>query len=213
MKHNIQIWDINRLVPYEKNVKIHDQQQVARIAQSIREFGWTQPIVVDIHGSIIAGHGRRLAAISLGMTEVPVWVRDDLDEVQVRALRLADNRVAEGQIDTMLFRKELEDLDFDLTGIFDAKELQFSIADLGEIDTSSFVPDLDAAVALQTEATKQRAAEVTSKPVSLGKLFGFDKVQGSNQLAVQRLIAFIEHKTGKKGEDALVAFSEGMSHE
>jgi ParB/RepB/Spo0J family partition protein len=213
MKPNIQIWAVDRLVPYSKNVKIHDEGQVKRIAQSIREFGWTQPIVVDIHGSIIAGHGRRLAAISLGMTEVPVWVRDDLDEAQVRALRLADNRVAEGQIDTMLFRKELEDLDFDLTGIFDAKELEFSIADLGDLDTSAFVPDLDAAVAEQSEATKQRASEVLAKPVALTKLFGFDKVQGTNQLAVQRLIAFIEHKTGKKGEDALVAFAEGVGHE
>ncbi|HBC3632750.1 ParB/Srx family N-terminal domain-containing protein, partial [Acinetobacter baumannii] len=124
----IQQWNVDEVKPYELNAKIHDKAQVERIAQSIKEFGWDQPIVVDKEGVIIKGHGRREAALLLGLKVVPVLVRSDLDEHQVRAARLADNRVAIGDIDTDLLQKELQTLNFDLEGIFDKKELNFVVA-------------------------------------------------------------------------------------
>lgn len=215
-KPNIQIWDIDRLIPYEKNVKIHDKKQVAVIKASLLEFGWSQPISVDASGSIIGGHGRRLATLDLVAMDpkwrnVPVWVRDDLTPEQVRALRLVDNKSAEGGIDTQMFRQELTDLDFDMTGFFTEKELTFSIADLGVVNMDAFIEDVSAAVDAQEAATKEVTAAVMAKPVPIGKLLGIDKVSAKNQLAVGRLMAEVELATGEKGEDALASLYRSMA--
>jgi hypothetical protein len=209
-KPAIEIWAVTRPIPYEINSKKHPPQQIAKIAGSIREFGWTQPIVVDRHGVIIAGHGRRLAAIELGLREVPVWVRDDLDDNQVKALRLVDNKSAESEIDTELFRQELAQLDFDLSEWFDPKELEYSLADLGEINTDAFVDDVAGAVDAQEEETRSKAAAAVDKPVALWKVLGFKEIQGRHQLTISRFMAEIEHRTGRKGEDALVEFAAGI---
>ena len=66
-------WSVSRLVPYARNARTHSEAQVAQIAASIREWGWTTPILVDEAGGLIAGHGRVMAARQLGITEVPVW--------------------------------------------------------------------------------------------------------------------------------------------
>lgn len=157
----IQQWNVDEVKPYELNAKIHDKAQVERIAQSIKEFGWDQPIVVDKEGVIIKGHGRREAALLLGLKVVPVLVRSDLDEHQVRAARLADNRVAIGDIDTDLLQKELQTLNFDLEGIFDKKELNFVVADLSGMNVDSIVLDLDSEIAKQTEETIKRSKKRT----------------------------------------------------
>jgi len=85
---------IDRLIPYIRNARTHTEEQVAQVAASIVEFGWTNPILVGADRVIIAGHARLLAARKLGMTEVPVIVLDHLSETQRRALVLADNRLA-----------------------------------------------------------------------------------------------------------------------
>jgi hypothetical protein len=206
MKPNIQVWDIARLIPYELNSKVHDDAQVAKIRKSIDEFGWTQPIVVDKEGVIIAGHGRRLAGLSRGDKKVPVWVRDDLSPEQVRALRLADNRVAIGNIDTDLLQKELATLDFSLDGIFDAKELDFVNADLGEVNTSAFVADLDAEIAAQAVETKAQIAAAAEKGVPIASALGFKTIKGADQRAVAMFMAQIEADSGKKGADAFIEF-------
>lgn len=208
VKPNLQVWAIERLVPYALNSKKHTPDQVKRIAASIKEFGWTQPIVVDKDGVIIAGHGRRLAGMELGHSKVPVWVRDDLDEMQVRALRLADNRVAEGEIDTELFRQELATLDFDLVGMFDAKELEFSTADLGDMNLDAFIEDVDAAVKTQEAGTKTKIEALQMKGIPLSKAFGFTEVKGANQIHVARFMAVAEAYSGKKGEDALIEYMQ-----
>jgi ParB-like nuclease domain len=205
-KPNIQIWPVERLVPYAQNVKKHGPESVKRLAKLIAEMGWTQPIVVDKDGVIIAGHGRRLAALELKHAQVPVWVRDDLDEMQVRALRLADNRVVDTELDTEMFRRELADLDFDLTGIFDAKELQFAVADLGEVNLDAFVDDVGAAVSKQEQETKEKIDQLGDKPVPIARVFGFKQVKSANQIHIARLMSEIERITGAKGEDALVAY-------
>lgn len=82
------------LIPFARNSRTHSEQQVAQIAASIREFGWTNPMLIDGEGGLIAGHGRLLAARKLGMAEVPCIVLDHLTEAQKRALVIADNQLA-----------------------------------------------------------------------------------------------------------------------
>ncbi len=90
----VERWTISRLVPYARNARTHSDAQVAQIAASIREWGWTTPILVDEAGGLIAGHGRVMAARQLGITEVPVVVARGWSEAQKRAYILADNKLA-----------------------------------------------------------------------------------------------------------------------
>lgn len=85
---------VESLIPYVKNSRTHSDAQVAQIAASIKEFGWTNPILVDGDNGIIAGHGRLLAARKLGYKEVPTIELADLTETQKRAYIIADNRLA-----------------------------------------------------------------------------------------------------------------------
>jgi len=130
----IQVWSIDRLLPYIRNARTHTDQQVAQVAASIREFGWTNPILVAADGTIIAGHARLAAARKLKMTEVPVIVLDHLTEAQRRALVLADNRLAlDAGWDEEMLRVELASLqedgfDLDLVGFTD-EELEDLLRD------------------------------------------------------------------------------------
>lgn len=134
----IEVWPLARLQPYAKNAKAHGADQVAKIAASMAEFGWTVPCLVADDGELIAGHGRVLAATQLGLTEAPVIVLGHLTEAQRRAYRIADNKLTElGTWDEALLTAELNDLlaeDYDLSLIgFDDAELQELLA--GEVDT------------------------------------------------------------------------------
>jgi hypothetical protein len=204
----IEVWDIDKLVPYDLNSKTHDPAQVEKIANAIQATGWDQPIVVDDKGVIIKGHGRRLAAIRLGQKQVPVLVRRDLSPEQVRAARLADNRVAISGIDSDLLKQELATLDFDLEGIFDKKELDFLDVDLGKLDVDAFVPDINLAVDNQQAESTRQVKEVDDRQVKLDKVFGFKTITGSDERHVARFIAMFESETGLTGADALVQFSK-----
>src|SRR6185503_8691385 len=91
----IELWPIDRPIPYARNARKIPDAAVDKVAASIKEFGWRQPIVVDEQGVIIAGHTRLLAARKLGLTEVPVHVAIGLTPAQVKAYRLLDNRAHE----------------------------------------------------------------------------------------------------------------------
>mgnify|MGYP000969801031 FL=1 len=129
----IEQWPTAKLVPYARNARTHSDAQVAQIAASIAEFGFTNPILAGSDGIIVAGHGRLAAAQKLGLDAVPVVVLDHLTPTQRRALVIADNRIAENAgWDEELLRIELEGLqdegfDLDLTG-FDADALAELIA-------------------------------------------------------------------------------------
>lgn len=102
---------IEDLIPYARNARTHSDDQVARIAGSIKEFGWTNPILVDGENGIIAGHGRLAAARKLGLSEVPVIELDGLSDVQKRAYILADNKLAlDAGWDLDALKIELDDL-------------------------------------------------------------------------------------------------------
>jgi DNA modification methylase len=119
---------VSELVPYARNARTHSDAQVAQIAASIREWGWTVPVLVDETGSIIAGHGRVLAARKLGLAEVPVMVAAGWTETQRKAYVLADNKLTlNAGWDTELLKLELAELKFEDFGLaligFDGDEL------------------------------------------------------------------------------------------
>lgn len=110
----IQYRRLNEITPYGKNAKTHDQTQINNVAESIRQYGFVQPIVIDRDGVIVIGHCRALAAKKLGMESAPCVCVDDLTPEQVNALRLVDNKSNESPWDFELLVDELEGLD--LTG-------------------------------------------------------------------------------------------------
>lgn len=153
----VSVRPIEALIPYARNSRTHSDAQVAQIAASIREFGWTTPVLVDSENGIIAGHGRVLAARKLGLTEVPCIELDHMSEAQKRAYIIADNKLAENAgWDNELLALEIGDLklegfDLELLG-FDADELNA----LTQSESAQGLTDDDAVPDVQ--------AEIVSKP-------------------------------------------------
>ena len=150
MPMKIKMTPVAQLVPYAANARTHSEQQIAQIAASITEFGFTNPILTGADNIIIAGHGRLLAAQKLGIDKVPVIVLEHLDEAQRRALVIADNKLAENAgWDEELLRVELaalDDLDFDLDLMgFSDEELENLLGDpelaLGEAEGEDDIPE------------------------------------------------------------------------
>jgi len=104
---------INDLIPYRQNAKIHDAKQIANVANSIKRFGWQQPIVVDDNGVVVIGHCRLLAAKKLKLEEVPVTVASGLTEEEIKELRIADNKTNESPWNFDLLEKDMEGLEFE----------------------------------------------------------------------------------------------------
>lgn len=120
---NITYKHIDAIIPYEYNTKKHDKTQINNVAESIKQFGFVQPVVIDSDGVIVIGHCRVLAAKKLGMKEVPCVCVDDLTPEQVNALRIVDNKSNESPWDFDLLRLELPEID--LTGF----DFDFGIED------------------------------------------------------------------------------------
>ncbi len=142
-KPKIEILKTDSLIPYARNSRTHSEAQVAQIAGSIREFGFTNPVLIDGENGIIAGHGRIMAAQKLGLTEVPCIRLDHLTETQRKAYVIADNKLAlnSGWDETMLSLElaDLRELDFDLnlTGFTDDELGQFDVEEAGMPELSS----------------------------------------------------------------------------
>lgn len=134
MANRIEVWPIERLVPYARNSRLHNAEQVAQIAASIAEFGFTNPVLVDSNDGIVAGHGRLAAAKELGLESVPVVVLDHLSDRQRRAYVIADNKLAlNASWDMDILAGELEALrdggfNLDLVG-FSESEIEGLMAD------------------------------------------------------------------------------------
>lgn len=109
---NVQDIKITLIKPYKKNAKKHTETQIANVAESIRQFGWAQPIVVDKDYTIIIGHCRYSAAERLGLETIPVVVASELTAEQVRKLRNLDNKLNESEWDFDLLKDDILDLDF-----------------------------------------------------------------------------------------------------
>ena len=135
----IEQWPIESLIPYARNSRTHSDTQVAQIAASIREWGWTTPILVDDAGGIIAGHGRLLAARKLGLDTVPVVIATGWTEAQKRAYVIADNKLAlNAGWDVDALKLELQEID--LEG-FDLQLTGFQVGELSAMfDEPEFAP-------------------------------------------------------------------------
>lgn len=160
---------VQELIPFASNSRTHSDAQVAQIAASIREFGFTSPILIDGDNTIIAGHGRLLAARKLGMEEVPTIVLDHLTKAQQRALVIADNQLAlNAGWDMEMLKAEIEGLNFDG---FDLDLLGFSDQEIRDL-----LDELtDEATALDGEKYTTKISvpiyEITGKCPSLNEMF------------------------------------------
>lgn len=139
--------NVSELIPYARNARTHSDEQIERIANSIKEFGWTNPILIDGENGIIAGHGRILAARKLGIEKVPTIELSGLTEAQKRAYIIADNRLAlDAGWDEDILKLEFAELEkegFELskTGFSDEEinemmaDLDREVAGVEDIDT------------------------------------------------------------------------------
>lgn len=165
----VQYRSLDNLIPYAKNARTHSDAQVAMIAASIVEYGWTNPILVDGANGVVAGHGRLLAARKLGLNVVPVIELAHLTDLQRRALVLTDNKLTElGGWDDELLRLELQSLDLDgfdldLTG-FDADALAELLDPLEPDDSGDTADDM---AAEEDEDIPEAEAVAVSRPGDL----------------------------------------------
>jgi ParB-like chromosome segregation protein Spo0J len=145
MQLNVKYRKVEDLIPYVNNSRKHSDEQVAQISASIKEFGWTNPILIDGTNSIIAGHGRLMAARKLKMDEVPTIELDHLTDTQRKALIIADNKLAlNADWDNTLLTIELDELlkdgfALDILG-FDSIELAklFDVVEPDDIKEQSY---------------------------------------------------------------------------
>ena len=174
---------IEALTPYERNARTHSDEQVEKIAKSIREFGFLNPVLIDHKNMIVAGHGRVMAAKKLGLKEVPCVRIEGLTDTQIRAYILADNKLAEDAgWDTELLNlelKELADMDFDisLTGFeFTEPEVDIKAEKTEEEDEFDDVEKMEKHYGVPYQGNKSRIADIIIKILPAGKrlvdLFG-----------------------------------------
>lgn len=132
--------NIKELKPYKKNAKKHPKEQVERIANSIKEFGFFEhrAVAIDKDNYVVEGHGRILAAKKAGLTQVPTICLDDMTEEQIKAWRLIENKTAESSYDETMINKEIEEL---LQSDIDMEAFGFSV-DILEDETIEVEPDV-----------------------------------------------------------------------
>ena len=131
---------LDEIRPYANNPRFNDDA-VEYVANSIKEFGFRVPIVIDKNGEIVAGHTRYKAALELGLEEVPCVIADDLNEEQIKAFRLVDNKVSEySQWNFELLEEEMKELDIDMG--------EFGFESLNDLTDDDFIQD--------TEITKEK---------------------------------------------------------
>jgi ParB-like chromosome segregation protein Spo0J len=203
-------WPLAKLIPYARNARKHGPSQIAEIADLIREFGWTIPVLVDEHGEIIAGHGRVLAAQLLELKEVPVIVARGWTAAQKRAYRLADNEVASHSTwNRELLRVELADL---AAQAVDLTTLGFKTADaaadnstVGELPQAlQLEPAREYAVIMCADLDEWERLKVALnlKPVRRG---GYKKGSPFDDIGTQRVVAardILRKLTGSREEAA-----------
>ena len=150
-KMKVELWPIDKVQPSPSNPKFHPPAQVENLAESMREFGWTAPLLVAKDGDLLAGHGRLQAALRLELDQVPVIVADGLSDQERRAFRIGDNRLAElGFWDSPVLASEVSDL---MGAEFDVTLLAFTDTQLSRmLDDDRQDPEEDAAPPLEDEA-------------------------------------------------------------
>jgi ParB-like chromosome segregation protein Spo0J len=167
MAKRIEMWPLDRLVPYARNSRVHSSEQVAQVAASIVEFGFTNPVLVDSNDGIVAGHGRLAAARELGLAEVPVVVLDHLSDRQKRAYVIADNKLAlnaSWDVDMLAMEVDAlreEDFNLDLLG--------FSEDELKGLAEDGWATDIEEAVEKHGENTDGIEGKIVIRCQSLDR--------------------------------------------
>lgn len=182
-KLNIIYKNIRDLHPYKKNAKKHNKEQVEQIANSIKEFGFTQPVVVDKDNNVVAGHGRILGAKKAGLKEVPTVSLDDLTEEQIKAYRLIDNKLNESEWDNKLLTEELGEL-----------------TDLFDMDMFGFTNDVieDELLVVEPEIPFTEVLNEENNYIVLKFENKIDWVNAMGVLGVEKVRAFPTKKDGNK---------------
>ena len=188
----VEHWEQSKINEYSNNPRVHSDEQINQIIKSIKEFGFTNPILVGSSGTIIAGHGRFRAAKKLGMKKIPVIVIDHLSEAQKKALVIADNKIAQNAgWNEDLLMSEIESLN----GLFDAEFLGFAE---GEIYTSG---DDEGAI----EVREIQTSEVNDQFWIIVKGRLRDQADVLNEL--KKLLSHID------GVDITVGTTKGLDYE
>lgn len=205
----VESWSIGQVHPYPGNAKIHSEDQVKSIALSIQKFGFDVPIVVDGAGVIIKGHGRRLAAIHLKYTHVPVIVRTDMTAKEANASRIADNRVAVGDVDTNILNIEIMEIaDNDTDDLLGAlglseKELEFMTEDLGNMDLTALADG--EAVTENVSDAKDDSEKARGKSVPIKDVLGFSSFDADDAKIVARWLSTMRGVYEVDSDKALAA--------
>lgn len=202
------------LIPYEMNAKKHDEQQIRDLAAAIKKRKFDQPITVDKNKVIITGHGRREAALLAGLDLVPVIVRDDLSDEEVRAKRLEDNRLSSIDYDAIKLQKELETLVLDNIEVFGFEERELNVlvgSMTEEMNTDSIVLDLGEETERQKGEHTEISNEVAAEEVRVIDVLGFKTLPAGSAIVVGDLLAHMEEMTGESGVDAFVAYAKKIS--
>lgn len=209
-----ELWEIDRLIPYENNVKKHPPAQVKKIAASMRKHGFRRSKAIEVtpDGLIINGHGRRLASIEAGLDLVWVSIVKNMSENEIRAYRLADNEVARSDFDGDLMAAELQELhfdaDYDMSDIFEKRDLEFLDTDLGEMDLNALTQDLAAEVENNKSQTEDRLESEKDEAFPLSSVFPFKTINAQQKRSLTLLLALAEGETSLQGIDALVEYSD-----
>jgi hypothetical protein len=181
---NIEQLAVDGLIPYARNSRTHDDAQVAQIAASIREFGFTNPVLIDAQGSIIAGHGRVLAAIKLGLSDVPCIRLSHLTDTQKRAYVIADNKLAmNAGWDAEMLALEVKDLD---AAEFNLELLGFTPDELAALTPEEIAPGLT-----DEDAVPDVQEEPVSKPGDVW-LMGKHRVMCGDSTSIDAVEALMD---------------------
>jgi ParB-like chromosome segregation protein Spo0J len=168
----IEHWPIDRLIPYARNSRTHSDVQIAQIAASIKEWGFTTPVLVDESGGIIAGHGRTLAARKLGLKAIPVVIASGWTDAQKRAYVIADNKLAtNANWDEEMLKLELhalaeEEFQLDMTGFSPDELTEIMFGELiktEEPEEQSVSSTFEVSVSCDNEAEQERVYGMLTK--------------------------------------------------
>lgn len=198
---------LDSLTPYERNANTHPEEQIEQIANSIRQWGWTVPVLIDEQGMVIAGHGRIFAAKKLGLDEVPCIVADQWSDDQKRAYVIADNKLQEGsEWDYTTMASELRSLtdsgfDIDLTGISNTEFHVFS----GTENDDEFSFDFNPEVSAGASGSAEMSEDAPKKKTDEGYVEFAIVMQEENKRRLMARLNEIKERHGvESNEDALM---------
>lgn len=204
---------VDTLKPFEKNAKLHPEEQINALVSSIRQIGFrNKPIEITADGTIVNGHGRWMAAKKVGMSHVPVVVLDDMTEDEIRQYRITDNKLAQTGFDNELLKEEVfylhTEADMDMSEFFSEKEFDFLATDLGDMDFDAITDDLAGDVEELGAATQNSIDKESATEVPISRVLGYSKVTEAEQRKIALLQAHAEGTTGLKAGAALSLFAK-----